>query len=311
MIVARAGTVGISVLINRDLNDTVFGSYLIKVKLKEGINPKFGELAVLLNSLGIENGVIALTKTDSSTSDEIESLKTKLKAVFAESKLKDAEMIGTSSITDDGFTELKSELVKLESKSRDEDGKFKMPIEIAKDIKSGFTTIFGVIDSGKLKKYDKTLIMPWGKEFIVQEIERAGEIVEEAKAGDRVGILFKGLYPWDVQTGDIVTVEGVVEKAKKMKIEINIIPFFKDELKKGSEVKLNIGVQTFPVIINKMIKDGADVESGKPGEKVELEVESKLPFAFNKGQRCVVVNPEAHWRSIKIVGFGSVKEGLE
>jgi len=41
LIVARAGTVGVSVLINQDLSDTVFGSYLIKVKLKEGISPKF------------------------------------------------------------------------------------------------------------------------------------------------------------------------------------------------------------------------------------------------------------------------------
>lgn len=42
LIVARAGTVGISVLVDRDFNDVIFGSYLIKVKPKENlVYPKF------------------------------------------------------------------------------------------------------------------------------------------------------------------------------------------------------------------------------------------------------------------------------
>ncbi len=42
IIVARAGTVGVSVLVDRDYEDVVFGSYLIKVKpKKEEIYPKY------------------------------------------------------------------------------------------------------------------------------------------------------------------------------------------------------------------------------------------------------------------------------
>ncbi len=284
---------------------------LFCISAVDGINPKLGELILLLNFLDIQKGVIAITKTDSSTPDEVESLKTKIKAVLKDSTLKDVPIIGTSSITDEGFTELREELVKLEPKQRDENAQFKMPIEIAKEIKSGLTTIFGIINSGKLKKYDKTVVMPWGKEFIVQEIQLHGEVVENAKAGDRVGVFFKGLYPWDVQTGDILTIEGLFQKSKKLKLEFEVTNFFKDELRTDSEVKLNIGLQTFPVTILKITKDGSEVSSAKPGEKVELQIESKLPFAFEKNQRCVIVNPEAHWRSIKVVGFGKVLEGVE
>jgi len=41
LIVARAGTIGVSVLVDRDLDNIIFGSYLIKVKLREEINTKF------------------------------------------------------------------------------------------------------------------------------------------------------------------------------------------------------------------------------------------------------------------------------
>ena len=141
---------------------------LLCVSAVEGINPKLGELVLLLNFLDIQNGIIAITKTDSSTSDEVESLKAKLKVIFADSKLKDAPMIGTSSITDEGFDEIRTELTKLLNKQRDSSAKFMMPVEIAKEVKSGLTTIYGVIESGSLKKYDKTWMMPWGKEFIVR-----------------------------------------------------------------------------------------------------------------------------------------------
>jgi type I restriction enzyme S subunit len=41
IVIARAGTVGVSVLADRDLSDVIFGSYLIKVKLKPLVLPKF------------------------------------------------------------------------------------------------------------------------------------------------------------------------------------------------------------------------------------------------------------------------------
>ena len=41
IIVARAGTVGVSVLVEEDFDDVIFGSYLIKIKLKAEVEPKF------------------------------------------------------------------------------------------------------------------------------------------------------------------------------------------------------------------------------------------------------------------------------
>jgi len=42
LVVSRAGTTGMSILVDRDLNDVIFGSYLIKIKLNESVAyPKF------------------------------------------------------------------------------------------------------------------------------------------------------------------------------------------------------------------------------------------------------------------------------
>lgn len=41
LVVARAGTTGVSVLVEKDLENVIFGSYLIKIRLKSDIYPKF------------------------------------------------------------------------------------------------------------------------------------------------------------------------------------------------------------------------------------------------------------------------------
>lgn len=281
---------------------------LLCVPADQGIQ-KLGELALLINYMKISKGVIAITKSDTAP-DKVNQLKTILPKVLAETSLNDVEIIETSSVTDEGFTDLRTALTQLEPKQRDASAPFKLGVEVSRSVKSGLTTITGVIDRGAVKKYDKTFIMPWGKEFIVQEINEEGVVVDDAKAGQRIDLLYKGLQVWDVQQGDVIAAEGTIQKSKKLKIDFEVSNFFKDELRSGSEVQLNIGMQTLPVTVTKISKDGSDVEKATTGEKITVETESKLPFAFEKDQTAIVINPEAHWKSIKVVGKGKVTEGL-
>mgnify|MGYP001569977870 CR=1 FL=1 len=96
-----------------------------------------------------------------------------------------------------------------------------------------------------------------------------------------------------------------------MIVDFHITNFFKDELKKDQEVELNIGLQTLPVIVKKISKSGHELTSVKPGEAVEVEFESKIPFAYQHNQTCIVINSQAHWRSIKVVGNGIIKQGYD
>lgn len=281
---------------------------LLCVPADQGIQ-RLGEIVLLINYMKLTKGVIAITKTDTAP-DQVDSLKAILPKVLAETSFKDFEIIGTSSMTDEGFTEIRTALLQLESKSRDANSPFKMPIETPQEVKSGLTKVYGVIDKGSIKKYDKTILMPWGKEFIAQEISREGEIVDSAKAGERIYILYKGLNQWDVQTGDIVAAEGVLNKSKKLKIELEISKFFKDDIRNDSEIQVNVGMQTHSATIISLSKDGSSVDKATTGEKVVIETESKLPFAFEKDQTAIIINPEAHFRSIKVVGSGKIIEGL-
>lgn len=274
---------------------------LICVSAIDPLGQNFGELVLLLKFSGVKDAVVAITKTDSADPDQIESLKSKLSAVLSQAGISNSEFFETSTITDTGFLELREALAQLTPKSRDRTALAKMTMDSAREIKSGLTTVTGVLDRGSIKKYDKVVIMPWGKEFIVQELQVYGEIVEKVDAGNRCSASFKGLYPWDVQIGDLVAAEGFLHKAKSINIELEVTPFFKDDLKPDAEVEVNIGTQTLTATVKALSKDKLS-----SGEKGQIIVESKLPFAYELGQSCIVINPNAHWRSIKVVGSGKV-----
>ena len=76
-------------------------------------------------------------------------------------------------------------------------------------------------------------------------------------------------------------------------------------------MQLNIGMQTHPATITKISKNGSTAGKATTSEKIVVETESKLPFAFEKGQTAIIINPEAHFRSIKVVGLGKVLEGVD
>ena len=267
------------------------------------VNQFFGELILLAQYSDIKDGIIVITMSDSSTEEEINSLKKKLKAILANTKFKDSKIVVTSSITEEGIDELREEIMNLKDVEPKEELDFE--IDSAREIKKDLTNVYGFLKGGKVKVHDQIKIMPWGKEFIVQSLELENETIEEINSPERLGIGFKGLFTWDVKIGDIICNDGY-QKLKEFKVNANLVPFYKDKLSKDAEVILNVGLQTMKVRIEKIIQNGNEVESFENGE-AELYIKSeKLPFALKNNMSVIIINPDANWRTIKFAAHGKI-----
>ncbi len=272
------------------------------------VNQFLGELILLAQFAGIKSGLVAITHADSATEDEVNSLKKKMQAILASTTLKDAKIIVTSVVTEEGLDELREEILNLPEYEASNELLFE--IDSAKEIKKDLTNVYGFLKGGKLKVHDQVKIMPWGKEFILQSIEFDKENVNEIQAPERVGLGFKGLFPWDVKMGDIICIGDEYKKTKNIEAEIEMVPFYKDKLSKEGEVIVNIGLQTMKMKINKIITD-TEVESIEKGKaKIELESE-KLPLALKGNEHVIIINPDANWRSIKFAAHGRVTNILQ
>ncbi|MEM4359437.1 MAG: EF-Tu/IF-2/RF-3 family GTPase [Candidatus Bilamarchaeaceae archaeon] len=95
------------------------------------------------------------------------------------------------------------------------------------NVKSVGNVALGVIKEGKIKKHDTLIYLPEKKELEVRSIQLNDNDVEEAVAGDRFGIAYKGE---PIERGMLVSLRSEFENSKNIMGRFNKNPFYKDDL---------------------------------------------------------------------------------
>ncbi|MBL8023362.1 MAG: elongation factor Tu, partial [Elusimicrobia bacterium] len=126
------------------------------------------------------------------------------------------------------------------------------------------------------------------KKSVVTGIEMFRKVMDEAQAGDNVGILLRGIEKDQVERGQVICAGGSIQPHKKFKGQVYILnkeeggrhtPFF-------SGYRPQFYVRTTDVTGNLKLKAG--VEMVMPGDNVEVEVELLVPVALETGVRFAI-----------------------
>ena len=105
---------------------------LFVVAADEGIMPQTREHFEILNSLGINDGIIAVTKTDMVEEEWLEMLLEEVDDYFKGSFLEGKPVIPVSAATGEGIDELKAEIIAKcdrDNKRREEKELFRLPVD--------------------------------------------------------------------------------------------------------------------------------------------------------------------------------------
>jgi len=187
------------------------------------------------------------------------------------------------------------------------DQAFLMPIEDVFNIEGRGTVVTGRVERGILKKMEEVEIVgirPTAK-TTVTDIEMFRKLLDEARAGDNVGILLRGLKKDDVERGQVVAKPGSIHPHRKFKAEVYVLskeeggrhtPFF-------SNYRPQFYFRTTDVTGNVKLPEG--VEMVMPGDNVSIEVELITPIAMEKTIRFAIREGG------RTVGAGRVAEILD
>src|SRR5689334_2290536 len=105
------------------------------------------------------------------------------------------------------------------------DKPFLMPIEDVFNIEGRGTVVTGRVERGVLKKMEEVEIVgirPTAK-TTVTDIEMFRKLLDEARAGDNVGVLLRGIKKEDVERGQVVAKPGSITPHKKFKAEVYVL----------------------------------------------------------------------------------------
>ncbi|MCX7731089.1 MAG: elongation factor Tu [Candidatus Caldatribacterium sp.] len=191
---------------------------------------------------------------------------------------------------------------------RELDKPFLMPIEDVFSITGRGTVVTGRVERGTLKLGDPVEIVGLSHEIkktVVTGIEMFRKVLDEAQAGDNIGVLLRGIEKKEVERGQVLAAPGTITPHTHFKAEVYVLtkeeggrhtPFF-------SGYRPQFYFRTTDVTGEIRLPQG--VEMVMPGDNANLEVKLIYPVAMEKGLRFAIREGG------RTVGAGVVTEILE
>jgi len=187
------------------------------------------------------------------------------------------------------------------------DQPFLMPVEDVFNIEGRGTVATGRVERGILKKMEEVEIVgikPTAK-TVCTDIEMFRKLLDEARAGDNVGLLLRGTKKEDVERGQVIAKTGSITPHKKFKAEIYVLS--KEEGGRHTPFFSNYRPQFYfrTTDVTGTVKLPTGVEMVMPSDNVSIEVELHTPIAMEKTIRFAIREGG------KTVGAGRVAEILD
>ncbi|MCM1268037.1 MAG: elongation factor Tu [Bacteroidales bacterium] len=169
---------------------------------------------------------------------------------------------------------------------RDTDKPFLMPIEDVFSITGRGTVATGRVERGTLHMSDEVEIIGVKEETqksVVTGIEMFRKLLDEAQAGDNIGVLLRGIQRTDIERGQVLAKPGTVTCHKKFTAQVYVLT--KDEGGRHTPFFNNYRPQfyfrTTDITGVCNLPDGT--EMCMPGDNVEMTIELIHPIAMEQG----------------------------
>jgi len=191
---------------------------------------------------------------------------------------------------------------------RDVDKPFLMPIEDIFSITGRGTVVTGRVERGRVKVGDEVEIVGLSDEIrksVVTGVEMFRKQLDEAIAGDNIGILLRGIDKDEVERGQVVAAPGSIKPHTHFKAQVYVLkkeeggrhtPFF-------SGYKPQFYFRTTDVTGEIKLPEG--VQMVMPGDNIEMEIKLIKPVALEEGLRFAIREGG------KTVGAGVVTKIIE
>ena len=164
---------------------------LFVVALNEGVMPQTREHAQILQLLGIDRGVVALTKSDLA-SDSMAGVSANVQALLAQTGLAAAPLIAVSATTGEGVEALRAALLSLGPRERDSEGHPRLAVDRAFTLAGAGLVVTGTLVAGRIRVEDRLVLSPPGIEVRVRGLHAQNRAATEAFAGQRVALNITG-----------------------------------------------------------------------------------------------------------------------
>ena len=283
---------------------------ILVVAATDGPMPQTKEHVLLARQVGVPYIVVALNKADMVDDEEIlELVELEVRELLSSYEFPgdDLPVVRVSALKalegDPEWIQAVDELLSAVDESipepvRDIDKPFLMPIEDVFTISGRGTVVTGRVERGVLKPMEEVEIVgihDRSQKTVVTSVEMFRKILDDARAGENVGLLIRGTKKEDVERGMVVIKPGTTTPHTNFEAQVYILS--KDEGGRHTPFFNNYRPQFYfrTTDVTGVVTLPEGTEMVMPGDNTEMSVEliqpiameEQLKFAIREGGRTV------------------------
>ena len=269
---------------------------ILVVDASQGPMPQTKEHVLLAKQVGVPAIVVCLNKCDLVEDEEMlmlveEEIKDLLEKYDFD---KETPIVQSSSMGamngEEKWVESIAQLLEacdngIPDPVREEDKPFLMCIEDVFSIEGRGTVVTGRVERGIIKKMDEVEIVGLRdiQKTVATDLEMFRKLLGEARAGENVGVLLRGIKKDQVERGQVLSKPGTIQPHTKFKGEVYVLtkeeggrhtPFF-------TNYRPQFYFRTTDVTGSLTLED--NIEMVMPGDRVTVSVELGKPVAMEQG----------------------------
>ena len=270
---------------------------ILVVAATDGVMAQTKEHILLSRQVGVPYIVVFMNKCDMVDDPELlELVEMEITEQLEEYEFTDCPIVKGSALKalEDPAGEWGDKIMELMSTvddyipdpQRDTDKPFLMPVEDVFSITGRGTVATGRVERGTLHMSDEVEIIGVKEETqksVVTGIEMFRKLLDEAQAGDNIGVLLRGIQRTDIERGQVLAKPGTVPCHKKFTAQVYVLT--KDEGGRHTPFFNNYRPQFYfrTTDITGVCNLPEGTEMCMPGDNVEMTIELIHPIAMEQG----------------------------
>ena len=308
---------------------------LLLVAADDGVMPQTREHLAVLSLLGIDRGVVAITKIDRVDEARVQEVTQQARALLADTPLAHVPIIPVSATRGDGVAELR-QLLRAEAARLDvahgADGAadphgsdspvraaaatepaqttadtttalpaqagFRLAIDRVFSLDGVGTVATGTVHAGRVQVGDVLQQLPDGpKELRVRSLHAQNRSTDTAHAGQRCAINLAGVERDQLQRGHWLAQPGLASVSDRLDVELHLWHAEPRAIRSGTRVHVHLGTTASPAAVAVL-----DADTLAPGRTGLAQLVLPQPLAAWHGDRLILRDAAGQ----RIIGGGRV-----
>jgi len=263
---------------------------VLVIAADEGIMPQTKEHLDILSLLGIEEGIIVITKIDRVEQELIEIILEDVQENVKQTFLENAPTYLVDSVSRKGIPQLAAALREklAQINKKEQKSSFRLPIDQVFTVKGQGVVVRGTIYDGEVSQGDRLTVLPSKQEVRVRQIQRHHKQKTLASQGQRAALNIGGIAYEDVSRGDVLVEDDFFSVSNRLDIVFYPLKSIKYKIRQRQPLKLHIGTSE---VMGKIIFFDRNELNVYEDQEVLCQLQLNEKVVVTRGDRFILRRP--------------------